>query len=463
MRFIWVPRQVRHAVVLAFCLTLSIPSRAQNFLDPIFSTVPFDRWLAASDHIQIPFKGDAAVPALGSFQRLRLTMNITVDGREIAKRPASGRLLMFLQFTDSARHIYQGHGEVDLKEVTATIKQADLVYSHSLLVVPGDYQVAMAVFDTETGEHGLIRKTLHVPPLKEEPLPEAWRGLPPVEFLTAVDPPDVWFQPSLMGRLHLPLETRSPVRIELLMILPGEHGTGDYHNRMMSTLVPSLKTLSQMDVRNGSLLAAVLDLTRRRVSYEQSFVASPASPRDLDWSRLSAAFGDANPGVIDVGSLENRGKSLEFFLKEMGRRIQSGESKARALDGAGRGAREPATAPPRHTLVILSGPVEFASGTDIHQIDLDENPGVDVYYFRFHVTPDRRPAVMIPPNRGGGRRGGGGRFPPGDDSRLGRYTREGEDSLEGTLKPLTPHLFDIKNPEEFRKALASMLEEIAHR
>jgi hypothetical protein len=309
------------------------------------------------------------------------------------------------------------------------------------LVAPGDYLVAMAVFNTETGEHGMLRKMLHVPPLKEEPLPDAWQDLPPVEFLTATDPPDAWFQPTLKGRLHLPLETRSPVTIQLLMILPGERGSGSYRNQVMTSLVSSLKTLSQVDVRNGALSAAVLDLIRRRVSYEQR-VTSPA--RELDWSRLGAALGDANPGVIDVGSLENRGQSVEFFLKEMGRRIQSGEPKS----------------PPHRILIILSSPMEFASGTEIHPIELDENPGVDVYYFRFHATPDRHPAVMMPPNRGGGRRG---RMPPADAPRMGGYSRELDDSLEGTLKPLAPHLFDVKNPEEFRKALATMLAEIASR
>jgi hypothetical protein len=437
MRTGWAP-------LLVVCLTLTVSGQAQDTPDPIFSTVPFEKWLAAGDHSQIPLRGEAALPVLSGFQRLRLTMNISVDGKEIAKRPAAGHLLMFLQFTDSARHIYQGHGEVDLKEMNKNIKEADLVYSHSLLMLPGDYQVAMAVYDTETGEHGLIRKTMRVPSLKEEPLPQAWQGLPPVEFLASVDAPDSWFQPLLKGRLHLPLETRDPVRIDLLMILPGDRA-GDHHNRVMGTLISSLKTLSQIDARNGSLSAAILDLTRRRVSYQQPLAArTPA----LDWSRMSAALSDANPGVIDVGSLENSGKGVDFFLKEMGRRIQTTETKGS----------------PRHVMVILAAPMEFEPGTDIHPIQLDENPGVELYYLRFHEAWERRPAVMPPPNRGGmGGRRNGGRLPPGEDPRLAHYPREGGDALAGTLKPLSPHLFDIKNPEEFRKALATMLEEIGRK
>jgi hypothetical protein len=435
--------RIKLALLLGLYLALAASSHAQRELDPIFSTVPFQQWLAAPDQTQIPFKGDASLPILGDQQRLRVTMSITIDGREIAKRPAAGRLLFFLQFTDTSRHIYQGHGEVQLKEMTTTIKKSDVIYSHSVLVMPGDYQVAMAILDTETGEHGLLRKTMHVAPLKDDPLPGSWQGIPPVEFLESTDPPDMWFQPMLRGRLHLPLQTRTPARIELLMILPSERGTGEYHNRIMGKLVSSLKTLSEMDVRNGSLSTAVLDLTRRRVSYEQNLKAAGV----LDWSRLSAAFGEANPGVIDVGSLENRGKSVDFFLKEMGRRIQSADSKT----------------PPRHILVILSAPMGFSSDTEIHAIELDENPGVELYYLRFHVAPDRRPEVVMPPSRNGGRRGPGGRFPPGDNPRTDRNSREADDSLEGTLKPLAPRLFDIRSPDDFRKALAAMLAEISSR
>jgi hypothetical protein len=35
------------------------------------------------------------------------------------------------------------------------------------------------------------------------------------------------------------------------------------------------------------------------------------------------------------------------------------------------------------------------------------------------------------------------------------------DQLEPTLKPLGPRLFDLQTPEQLRKALASVLEEIA--
>jgi hypothetical protein len=35
------------------------------------------------------------------------------------------------------------------------------------------------------------------------------------------------------------------------------------------------------------------------------------------------------------------------------------------------------------------------------------------------------------------------------------------DSLEGTLKPVEPRLFEVNTPEQFRKALGTLLGEIA--
>ncbi len=432
--------------LMAVCiLALATAAGAQNSLDPFFSTVPFGEWVKSPGAGQIPLKVSADPPMLDDFQRLQLTMNISVDGRDVAKRPPKGHLQFFLQFGDAARNVYQGHGEFDLKEMKPNIKQADVVYAQAILVMPGEYLAAMAVYDDETREYGIVRKTVRVPAMKDDPLPVAWRNMPPVEFVTSTERPDVWFQPDLTGRLFLPLALRTPARIDLLMILPGEMGSTERQNRMRGRLVASLKDLSQVDAMGSSVSAAVLDLTRRRVAFTQDL----GSPATLDWPKLADAFGEANPGTIDVGSLANRGKGVEFFENEIGRRLQSSEKSA-----------------PRHIVIILAAPMQFPEGTEIHPIQLDEPATAELYYLRIHGGPAPRPAIMPPSQRGGGRRGGGsptggGRFPP-DEMRLGRL-REGDDSLEATLKPLNPHLFDIHGAEDFRKALAAMLTEIAKR
>ena len=49
---------------------------------------------------------------------------------------------------------------------------------------------------------------------------------------------------------------------------------------------------------------------------------------------------------------------------------------------------------------------------------------------------------------------------PGVEQSAMRVT-EPVDSLERTLKPLQPRLFDVYAPDQFRKALGNLLEEIS--
>ena len=62
-----------------------------------------------------------------------------------------------------------------------------------------------------------MRLQLHVNPLKNDPLAGSWRDLPPVEILQPEQSPDDMFLPNITGRLNLPLETRRPVRVDVLV------------------------------------------------------------------------------------------------------------------------------------------------------------------------------------------------------------------------------------------------------
>jgi hypothetical protein len=233
------------------------------------------------------------------------------------------------------------------------------------------------------------------------------------------------------GRLHLPLETRRPVRIELLVNLtPSEQASAMRRNsRTLGVLIPALKVLSQIDARNGSLNIAALDLARRRVCFEQDAAG------DLDWPRLKVALAQADPNVIDVHSLENRGQNAQFFLTEVGRRIAAGEG----------------VPTPVRILIVLSGPVVFDRGEDLRPIQPTNGPDCRIFYIRYHSRP-MRPLAPLLPSSASGRRS----LPPTRSASGAEM-----DYLEQTLKPLKPRLFDVYSPQQFRKMLGSLLDEIS--
>jgi hypothetical protein len=352
-----------------------------------------------------------------------------LDGEELDKRPGKGHLIFLAQFKDGAGRVYQTHQSIELQEVRQAARSQSFVYTQDAFVTPGDYRVTLAVFATATQEHSIAQRTLHVAALKNDPLPAAWRDLPPVEFPSDASTPDAWFLPSISGRLHLPLETRRPVRIELLVNVAASEQASAMrrYSRTLGALIPALKAISQVDARNGSLNIAALDLARRRVSFEQDSV------RDLDWARLKLSLAQADPNVIDVHSLENRGQNAQFFVTEVSRRIAAGGEPARIL-------------------IVLSGPVVFDRGENLHPIHVTNDLNCRVFYIRYHSRPMRALSGSLPPRSATGRHS----IPPT------RAAGGAEmDSLEQTLKPLKPRLFDVYSPEQFRKALGSLLDEIS--
>lgn len=405
--------------------------RAQT--DPVFSQVPFDQWLSEGDQSHMRWSVRISEPQLSTHQRLIASIDVEVDGAELARRRGKGQFLVLLQVNDEKGRAWQNHLELDLEHMEEGMKSNNAVFSQLIFLLPGDYGVAIAIFANATGEHGVLKRRLHVSPLKNDPLPGAWRDLPAVEFITPSMPPDGWYLPSIEGKLRLKVEPHEPVHVDLVVNLtPSEQVTGStrVQNRNFGMLLPAIKVLSQVDWGNSTFSLALLDLSRRRVTYKQDDM------RGLDWSKAGSALTEVNPGIIDVKSLENRQYNAEFFLDEIRRRIA-------AKRPAPRGSR---------VLIVLSSAVQFASGQDVHPIALDGPTDAKIFYIRYQPPPQIFLGPTEADRRRLGRRDGGLR------SNFGPQL----DQLEPLLKPLEPRLFVVSTPEQFRKALATILTEIAN-
>ena len=365
-------------------------------------------------------------------------VEVQMDGAELARRRGKGQLVIFVRLTDAEGRPYQDHGSIDLEKIEEGIRNQNVTYAESAFVLPGDYRVAVAIFDTATGEHSAKQEKLHVPAPKNDPLPDAWRDLPPVELIPHAEPPDSWYLPTVAGRLHLPAETRRPVQIAVMVNLtPSERLSHSQQvpERNLGALLPALKVISQMAVRNGSLSVALLDLARRRVTFHQEDI------HNLDWPALRDSLKEADAGTIDVKSLEDRHHKVEFFEAQVRGRIRPVAKE-----------KSSGAAAPARVLIVLSNPVEFESGEDLQPIRLAPESDCRVFYIRYH--PHIVPPAVPPPALARGRRQRPGLPPPA--------IRETQiDQLAPTLKPLGPQLFDVETPEQFRKALATTLAGIS--
>ncbi len=408
-------------------------------LDPAFSVVPFNRWVADGEQAHFRWSAHVSGAELSGHQRLLTKVEIEVDGSELVNRRGHGLLVMMIQFEDSAERVYQAHSSIDLADVKDEAARNNFNYTQEAFVLPGDYRVSMVIVDAKTGEHSAMQKPLHVNALRNDPLPRAWKDLPAVELLKAMDPPDLWFRPDIKAQLELPVTTRRPLRIEVLMNASAPAtsqrlSVGTASSRSLSNLVPALKVLSQIETAEGGLHATLLDIPKRRVIFEQE------ASRPLDWERMRAALMEADPNKIDVRSLEHHEQNAQFFVQQVRQR----------LSPQGEGEQ------PFRVLIVLSGPTTFASGEDMRPIEASGNPHSKVYYIRYHVAPDK-PAIdpFFDPTISRGRRGFGGAVPAPQPLALEPF-----DSLAPLLKPLQPRLFEVYAPEQFRKALGNLLEEL---
>ena len=408
--------------------------------DRIFSAVPFERWLAEGAPTNLRWSVRVGAAELNNHQRLQSRVEIQIDGNELVSRRGHGELVVMIQFEDGAKRLYQTHGGIDLQDVKDEAGKSNVQYLQDAFVLPGDYRVGVVIFDAKTGDHWAEQKTLHVNSLRNDPLPGAWKDLPAVELLTALEPPDSWYIPNAGTHLQLPVAARRPVRVEVLMNASPSGpsrglNTGTANNRNLANLVPALKVLSQMDVAGGSLHITLLDISNRRVIFEQDAV------HQLDWTRLRQALTEADPNKIDVHSLEHRGQNAPYFIQQVRERLASSGSPA--------GANEPL-----HVLIVLAAPMTLDSGEKIRANEVDAKSQGLLYFVRYHLPPERLPLGFDSLARMGPRRYPGSMQQPAAQP-------EAFDSLQSVLKPLQPRVFDVYSPDQFRKALSGLLDEIA--
>ena len=337
-------------------------------------------------------------------------MTANVGPSALAKWSYSGPKVLFLEVRDRQNRRYRTHLPLNLPR--GADYAAGWKWTENLCVAPGDYEIAAAIYDTGSKEHSLRRAKLHVPELHNDPLPGAWIGLPSVENGERA----CWDT-----RLSLPLKTEKPVQIDLIVNTPVDANTG---------IGARLMVISEMEISNGSMTATALDLENRKVS-TQNVVGV------LDLNSFLGPLPNDSRYMVDAHALDIDAEGAQFFVSEIRKRV------------------ELATPEAQHVLIILSDRKSSPKRENFEPIQAAPAPGTRVFYVRCdpspsYWSPDAQGAtilmglngIMIAPPP----------VPP---------PAHRPDSLERTLDPLHPRLFDVTTPIEFRRALAEIMSDIS--
>jgi len=411
-------------VWFSICATLQAQPQPQSQLkvqspdvpvEKVFAAVPFAEWVRQGARAPLPWKVHAPYHALSLHQRLRAHIEVELAGKDVLNLPQGDRLLLLVQVSDAAGHSFRDYNFFLRKELPPQFKKLKVVMSSDFFVLPGEYKITLVLFDYLRGDHNLAEAPLAVAPLKDDPLRDAWRGLPAVEFLApAVEGPDELFRPDVAGRLHLPLATKRPVRLELLADVTASdlfRGSTRFYNRYLSVALPLLKALSQIELERGTVSVAMLDLRHRRVTFEQEEV------HELDWPRARAVLAPENgPAVIDLAALEQRRESPAFLQDELLRRLNTAEP--------GRAGA------PLHVFVVIGSPMDFYSFRNLPHLPPGSEEKCVVYYLQFELLNTL-------------------------------YAEGAVGNVRNMLKPLRVHAIKVRSPESIRHALARILDDVA--
>src|ERR1051326_4064918 len=330
-----------------------------------FEAVPFDRWANEGRHEDIHWKVEIRPYGLSLHQRLRAYIGIELKRRELTKIPPEDRLLILVQVVNAAGQQFRDYTLFRMKEWGPEIKKGEIDITWDMYMLPGDYKATVMFVDAKSGEHDVAESSLRIAPLKNDPLPGAWTGLPPVEFLNlTLRGPDAMFRAEVSTKLHLPMATRRPVHLEVLADVTASdlfHGSTVFYNRYLGVALPLLKALSQIELEQGSTDVAMLDLRKHSVTFEQDNV------KELDWKRAKAVLAPENgPATIDIKALEQKRESPAFLQDELLRRLNVQEA-------------------PLHVFVIIGSPMDFYSFRNLPHLPHGSEEKCVVYYLQFEL------------------------------------------------------------------------------
>ncbi|HEY2495838.1 MAG TPA: hypothetical protein VGK24_02110 [Candidatus Angelobacter sp.] len=424
------------------------PGAQEPTTESVFADAPFDAWQAQGPQAQVPWQIHMVADKLSFHQRLIANIQVEVPGPELLKRRGDGQILLLVQVRNGLGVSSRDFETLELSELKPEAKRSDVEFSWQAFAVPGQYEVSVALWDKKSGEHNFMQRLFNVSAYKNDPLPGMWRGLEPFEFWsTNREGPGFIFHSDIEGRLYLPLQTRRPVHMEVLLdmtpsadIFRGSYG---YYNRYLSAALPMFKVFNQINVTNGSKSAAALDLLQRQVRFEQD------DGKDLDWPSLSKALApDNGPGVVSVKDLKNRQQSPVYLREEILRRIKADtEQKTKQREK------------PLHVIVLIGNPMDTYTFPSLPAIETGNEEDCLIYYLQFDFSEHEE-------IRFGGGRFRGDRLDRRDKGDRGfqHFERQGylgaAGNVEKMLKPLKMRTFQIRSADDVRHALAKVLEEV---
>jgi hypothetical protein len=388
----------------SLCGSTSAATTASPLVEaPMDVNATFAQLMAGAQRKEIPWKTDVSKPFLGDLQRLEVWIGVHVPLKTLARRGPQHSLLLIAGVADASGKWFPRAGTYLRQEVDLQAKKAESVsFILGAQVLPATTRWAWCC---AMKLRAMQLATPRLPRLAAEarPAPRMWRDL---RRPSSTPWKKGWTSFTTRG-CAAPVasgQTRRPLRVDVLINLFGSQRQPGRFGVALHQLVPALRILSEMQLSNGSLHITTVDAERRRILFQQENV------EELKWPELRAALEKVNPDTIEVEALAGRKQNAAYFREVLAERLKAGEP-AGAASG------------PKRVVIVLAGESYYSRGAD------------------------RRPLT-----------------PPANCDCLVYYVRLESCGCIGTSSarccPGLPRRFVVRNPEDFRKALAEILRDL---
>jgi hypothetical protein len=394
--------------LLLFCFCVWFPAApvraAETELD--LRSIPIAQWLNSSDTAEIPWSVDVGTAGLRMDQRLEIPYSVRIGAKQL-NRAGEAHDLFLVTRISSLDGEWLNEPSILRQDIDEKLPgNASVQFAMRAFVQPGDYLLWMILYDRASGKHNVARRKIHVPEIDRDPLPYLFKGMPLAEFPRTREAGGGTVLMS-SSRLSLPVTLKKPVDIQLISTLNAPEQWVQRFRMVRNhnyITIGALAALSQMELNQGSISIAGLDLARHEVVFEQNDFES------VEWPALMDAMEKAQAPEISAAALENRKNNGAFFREFLSERIESSPT--------------PKENPLRIFIVVTSS-LLFESGSDLKPIALDGDCNCRVYHLRFRLN-----------------------------------INDVFDELEKFMKPLRPRTFNLMTARDLRKAIAAIIEDL---
>lgn len=368
-------------------------------------SIPIAEWLNGSDTAEIPWSVDVGNPDLRMDQRLEVPYGVRIGAKQL-NRSGSTHDLFLVTRISSLDGEWLNEPAILRQDIAEQLPgNASVQFAMRAFVQPGDYMIWMILYDRTSGKHNVARRRIRVSEIDKDPLPYLFKGMPLAEFPHIRESGDGTVLMS-SSRLSLPVTLKKPVDVQLISTLNApEQWVRRFrmvrnHNYIT---IGALAALSQMELNQGSISIAGLDLVRHEVLFEQNDFDS------IRWPALMDAMEKAQAPEISAAALEDRKNNAAFFRQFLSDRIEPGVIEENPL----------------RVFIVVTSSLLFENGSDLKPIVIEGDCNCRVYHLRFRLN-----------------------------------VNDVFDELERLMKPLRPRTFNLMTARDLRKAIAAIIEDL---